>query len=465
MIMRLAERSFRVRNIVACVTTAFSMMGYPQSVSATDLPVGNCLDDGDAQSLRVVAGGASSGDTVDMSALPLVCSEITLAVGSCAINIPHGVTLKGPGADKLSIHGNQCPIIVSPSSERLNINDLTLADGSVYSSVGNVQGGCVNSGGDVFVTRSIITNCSATTAAEASAKGGAIFTPGIANLLNSSITHSSATAGYLAIGGATSSNDLVMAYSTISENTVTVTNSSHVTFARGGGAFITNGALVLNSSTIDANSATYGGGIARGTFDCTNATTDIFNSTVSGNSATSFGGGFFHFCYGYPAAVPSFKIYNSTVAFNAAAAAGGLFVNVDIYSRSSIFGNNKGNGGGDDLATFGSNARTISGANNLAVSSNVTASDGVITVTSDPRLTPLDYHGASSNPELLYARTHGLSISSPAIAAGDNLAGLIWDERGNQNGGFLRTRGGVIVDIGAFERQPNDDELFYGGFN
>jgi hypothetical protein len=53
-----------------------------------------------------------------------------------------------------------------------------------------------------------------------------------------------------------------------------------------------------------------------------------------------------------------------------------------------------------------------------------------------------------------------LSLSSPAVDHGNNTASLAYDQRGI---GFARVVG-ASADIGAFERQVGDDEIFYGGF-
>jgi hypothetical protein len=208
--MSTVRSALRAKQIAVCLSAAFSMAGYSQfGFAGNYLPVGNCLDDGSSGSLRVVAGGAMSGDTVDMSAL--MCSNITLDAGSCAITLPYGVTLQGPGADKLTIHGNQCPVLKSTSSEQLTINDLTLSDGIAYSATGNVKGGCIYSGGDVFANRSLVTNCTAS-APNGYAYGGGIFTSGTANLNLTSVTNSKVTASAFAYGGgaarAQSSHDI-----------------------------------------------------------------------------------------------------------------------------------------------------------------------------------------------------------------------------------------------------------------
>ena len=95
----------------------------------------------------------------------------------------------------------------------------------------------------------------------------------------------------------------------------------------------------------------------------------------------------------------------------------------------------------------------LEGADNLVESYNLASS--AITVTSDPQLTPLADHGGMT-------RTHALLASSPAIDQGNNTASLLTDQRGS---GFAREVPSGKPDIGAYERQATDDELFYSGFN
>jgi hypothetical protein len=66
-------------------------------------------------------------------------------------------------------------------------------------------------------------------------------------------------------------------------------------------------------------------------------------------------------------------------------------------------------------------------------------------------LTPLADRGGPT-------RTHALSLGSPAIDAGSNVGALATDQRGP-----TREVNGQ-PDIGAFERQADEDQLFHSGF-
>ena len=94
---------------------------------------------------------------------------------------------------------------------------------------------------------------------------------------------------------------------------------------------------------------------------------------------------------------------------------------------------------------------TIVGANNLVSVVNTAVPLG--TIVAHSRMTPLADHGGPT-------RTHGLSLNSPTIDHGASALSLMTDQRDT---GFARSIGGS-EDIGAYERQADDDELFYGGF-
>jgi hypothetical protein len=80
---------------------------------------------------------------------------------------------------------------------------------------------------------------------------------------------------------------------------------------------------------------------------------------------------------------------------------------------------------------------------------------GVIATSLDPRLPPLGNHGGPT-------RTHALLAGSPAIDAGGNPLADTSDQRG---AGFAREAPAGKPDIGAYERQPGEDEIFGNGFD
>jgi hypothetical protein len=180
----------------------------------------------------------------------------------------------------------------------------------------------------------------------------------------------------------------------------------------------------------------------------------VLNSTISGNTAGGSGGGI-HMYYGEA------TIHNSTIAFNSAPTGGGMYAGrpsssgqsyrCSLEPDSSIFAKNTGSTIGADL--FFNNCPLITpfSKDNVVGLSNLII---VGWITADPRLTPLAYHGG-------LAQTHALLPGSPAIDHGGNRDSLSTDERGTGFGRIV----GAAVDIGAYERQLDDDEIFYDGFN
>ncbi|HEV7490353.1 MAG TPA: hypothetical protein VGO25_06075, partial [Rhodanobacteraceae bacterium] len=115
----------------------------------------NCSD-GAADSLRDIITNsnspnhAQSGDTVDLSQLPVLCgmadSTITLTSGEIAI-AQNSLTLQGPRAAKgtVTVSGGGAHRVFSASGAgMLSIYDLTVANGYVHSA-SFAYGGCIES--------------------------------------------------------------------------------------------------------------------------------------------------------------------------------------------------------------------------------------------------------------------------------------------------------------------------------
>jgi hypothetical protein len=250
--------------------------------------------------------------------------------------------------------------------------------------------------------------------------------------------------GYTVDGGGISARGLVSKYSTIADNRATAGLSG---FSRGGGASVAGYTTILGS-TIDGNRATVGGGLA-----LFNNPALIVNSTLSGNVAQVGGGGIF--------AITPVTLTNTTVAFNQSSnmESGIFFSTHALAMEASIVADNfrySGSPGqnltpGTDLSL--SNNATLSGTHSLVMTANVALPAG--TITSDPKLVPLGNHGGMT-------RTHALLPNSPAINAGSNGLNRATDQRGN---GFARENPTGAADIGAYERQPIDDQIYYDGFS
>jgi len=269
-------------------------------------------------------------------------------------------------------------------------------------------------------------------------------------------------------GGVASPNTVVLISSTVSGNSVHGTpgvgaSGPYVSISAigGGGVYIMDiprsGAYpsYMLNSTISDNSAicdgevgeyTVGGGGGLGSWRLVTIT----NSTLSGNIASTQGGGLYLRNGG------ALALANSTVTDNSApdgagiAANSGAYPAYDLVTNSSIVAGNLLPGGAPlaEIVTAG----IITGANNLIGSANAALPGD--TLGGDPLLGPLAANGGTT-------LTHALLPGSPAIDAGSNLTGLTSDQRG---GNYVRVDG-AAADIGSFETQPLADLVFANGFD
>jgi predicted outer membrane repeat protein len=431
--------------------------GATSSAAPTTLgaaAVTNCNDAG-AGSLRNAVETAVDGDTVDLTAL--ACSTITLTTGSIVVGADN-LTIQGPGAGALTIDANTSDVAFDfIGYGAFEIADATVTNGHYFDYCGGaiwsyygdvvltdavvsnstVEGygylggaGVCNYFGDVVVTNSTLTGNTASED-EMVAMGAAAFSKyGSVVVTDSVVTGNTSESGFLGFGGAIyAGSDVSLTRSTVSNNSV-----SGGYWAGGGGVYLYTGTLTMTDSTISGNTSSGNGG---GAF--VDGLTAI-NSTFSGNSAGSYSGA---------AAVMGGDavLTSSTITGNTAADGGGvLLVNPSSVTLNSVlaYGNTSTSPYyyGADVDGSGSKGSfpVISGSNNLIGDSLLTLPAD--TLSADPLLGPLANNGG---PTL----THALLTGSPAIDAGNNVAGLANDQRGS---GYARVVG-AAADIGAFEMQ------------
>ena len=337
-------------------------------------------------------------------------------------------------------------------------NDI--ANGASNNKVNSTAaGGCVYGLGTIYIGASTLDGCKA--AAYSNSQGGAVFANGALTISHSTISGAYAQGTNGAYGGALRAHSLTMNYSTLTGNKVDAGPYGFAGNFQGGGIFLYQGSASIVNSTIDNNFSVGAGGAV---FSI-HANVTLNNSTVSGNSAIGFGsvpagsGGI-----QMSGAAATLHISNSTIAFNTGDAGsdpylgGGVRAVGTAVIQSSIIADNTMGGGASDLSCNcgTSSAKTISGGNDLVMAvdpGGITPPAGMVIVTTDPHLVPLGNHGGLT-------RTHALIPGSAALGLGNNLANFTNDQRGS---GFPRLNAGA-ADIGAYERQPNDDEIFYDGF-
>ena len=256
----------------------------PPGVPLGSIPVSNCNDSG-AGSLRDAVNSAVDGDTIDLTAL--ACSTITLTSGAIAIPFD-SLTIQGPNALLLNIDGGYGDRVFW----HLGFGELTIADVSVS------HGRKYLNEGD-----------------NGAAAGGCIFSTG-------NVAFNDSWANYCKVG----SND----------DTVAV---------RGGAIYGENG-VFLNGSIVTGSKA-YGYGVidSRGGGVYTPGDLLVFYSTISGNRATTTGGGV-QVGSGRGTAGGYARIKYSTISANTQGlnglvqGGGGVYLTGDAYiSHTTISGN------------------------------------------------------------------------------------------------------------------------------
>jgi hypothetical protein len=297
-------------------------------------------------------------------------------------------------------------------------------------------------------------------------------------MVNSSITVLGPGADNLAMNGNAKSRVFYIAPDTsVSISGLSITNGN-VPFESGGGIYNNGTELILDNCTISGNRAQGGGGIYNNaTAQNGSVTLLITNSTMSGNSASSLGGGGI-FNDGTGMGNGRVQIVNSTLSGNVAGNGGGgggisnigelATLTVELMN-DTLSGNSADSGGGSLFnSAFGGTA-SVDIANtilNAASGGNIVNSlTGTVTslgynisnddgsgylngpgdqINTDPMLGPLQDNGGPTFTDALLA-------GSPAIDTGDPnfTPPPEFDQRGNPYLRVVNSR----IDIGSFEVQ------------
>jgi hypothetical protein len=432
----------------------------PGPAAAVTRTVTTCADSGPG-SLRAVVAAAHSGDLIDMRGL--ACTRILLTTGQIVVHQP-SLTLLAAGESKLTIDGNNTSRVLlhvedpsapwsSPSTATLRLQRLSIAHGFDQETQG-ASGGCIVTRGNVRLWYAQVHHCTArsTTPDLPYAQGGAIFALGNVVMFHASVFSSSAVGGTDTVGGGIYSFGLLhVDHSSIHDNSSageaggafgnrvfvtysTIRDNDAATLA---GGLIANGATVFNKSTLSGNQADHIGG---GAFS-DNGDVVISDSTISGNRSLRTPAGI-----EIDGRFTRVSVVNTTIAYNTAgepfsefADGGGITQSGTVRYNSSIIARNTVGGAPNDIWAQVNFGARMTGANNLIEATNLVVPAD--TISADPLLAPLADNGGPT-------RTHALLATSPAIDHGNNIAGFVWDQRGE---GFPRVNG-PQADIGAFER-------------
>jgi len=271
------------------------------SAQAATLFVTNRNDTGPG-SLRGEILAASSGDTINFN----VSGTITL--GSTLPAIAINLTIDGSG-QSVTVDGAGAQILIVNSGATVNLQFLTLTDGSVTGVDGGGRGvgGAILSNGTLTVSNCTFSGNQATggagvgvsiiTALGGQGQGGAIFSSGTLTVTNSTFSDNQA------IGGVSSGGnpDAFGEGGAIFSGTLTVTNSTfsdnHATSGGGtnghGGAISSSGAmgtLSITNSTFSDNQAADSGSTGGAIYKQGPATVSLKGTILADNSPNNCGG-------------------------------------------------------------------------------------------------------------------------------------------------------------------------------
>lgn len=378
----------------------------------------------------------------------------TILLTSDPLRIRDGVTIAAPGPGLVTISGNnERPImeVTSTTSNRnVNISGVTITGGVGQFDLraGAIQHGycdlslvdCVISGnrsypgpfghgggiscegGSLSIQRCTVSN----NIADLNEGGGIALYNTDAAIIDCAVVGNAASlagGGIRMLGGS-----LNLVRSTVAGN---VTTDGGGEYIGGGGiaCFSTLNAngLVIVDSTISSNHGLFGGGVLL-LLEVGDVAVAIRNSTIAGNTAaanTSAGG------LDCRAVEPSTSINVITLESTLVAgnSVGGTMLPKDLnFEYLGVFNGDNNLIGAADIGNF-----VLTGVGNLT---------GTSISPLNPMLGALAYNGGPT-------QTRALLPGSPAINAGNNLAGFVNDQRGP---GFPRVVNGM-ADIGAFEVQ------------
>jgi uncharacterized protein (TIGR03437 family) len=341
-----------------------------------------------------------------------IARTITMSSGEILIN--KSLTITGPGADLLTLTGNNTQRIfrVAANVPNATINDITIANGRAT----DVGGGIVSDGNLTLNRCKVVNNFAANS-------GGGVY-----------------------VGGATAA----FTDCTFSGNT---TGSG--TAGAGGAIVMLNTDATITSCTINGNKS-FGdaGGIRFDTITAgQNRKLRVVNTTISGNTANANGGGMLIVSFGGSV---NLEVVNSTITGNTGQGGGirtdtvGAGTTATTTIRNSIIATNSlpnlsgvafSGGGTPTITSLGYNLTSDNGSGFLTQSTDQ--------INTNPLLGALQNNGGLT-------QTHALLVGSPALDKGSS-GNVLIDQRGLPRpfdiGGIAPATGGDHADIGAVEMQ------------
>ncbi|CAN5303697.1 hypothetical protein BH11PLA2_BH11PLA2_38990 [soil metagenome] len=378
----------------------------------------------------------------------------TIVLDSPLPTIATPMTITGPGSSLLTL---------SKSSNPNPFNMLNITDGNSGNAIavtvsgikinGNAASAVAIANETVTLSNMLISGTSFT------GNGGAVsLAGGTLTVSNSTISGNSIVGIGGGIAATLANSTIILDHSTIDHNTAS--QGGGIGFATPNGSLqVTSSTLSNNVTNIAGNTTAPGGG---GILFAGNVGTNGFfirNSTISGNIASTSGGGIDVSNLTGTVTIQNSTIFNNrafSTSNNAGTGGGGIAVDSvnttspDLNVESSIITSNVASNGRNDISTVlsgmtfhlntsavgdqgaGTDYITPSGSGNLPAALSTTAALALDTT--------LAFNSGSST------RTHALGLGSSALNAGSNPANLNVDQNGNP-----RTLYGG-TDIGSVER-------------
>ncbi len=261
-------------------SAAYTITVAGATYTVTDL-TDSATDTGSIRYAVNQVNAGTGGATIDFSGAG-ASGTITLTNGT--LTLSQNVTITGPGANLLTISGNNAVTVFAVSSGvTASISGLTIANGSNTNNISNGGGGGIINNGTLTVSNSTLSGNSTAPSGNYAVGGGIANGTGTLTVSNSTFSGNAANGqnGNWGYGGGIANNHggtVIVSNSTFTGNSASSGNSSY-----GGAIFNGSGGMVkVNNVTVSGNTVyTAGGGIVN------NGTTlTITNSIVAGNTTT-----------------------------------------------------------------------------------------------------------------------------------------------------------------------------------
>ena len=355
----------------------------------------------------------------------------TITLGGAQIEIASHVTITGPGADRLTISGDNRSRIFNNATASLTVSGLTLEKGN----------GNNDAAGAIYSNKALkLTDCRLTGNRVSTTRSGCALSQWEGTLELTRCTFSGN--GGNAVGGAL--------YATGVNFQITDCVFSDNTTTNGGGAIVFTGGSsgTIRGTAFSNNMSHFSGGalLLQDPF------VRLENCTFSGNRATTEGGGAIY-AFGFIRA-SEVSLTNCTIVDNSSVAGGGIYLGnrgkpvVLSLANTILSGNSVGaleQRPNTTLLSQGHNLCSDSGGGLLTHPSDL--------INTDPLLSPLRDNGGPAPTHALLAGSPAIDAGNSALAVDENNQPLTTDQRGQ-----ARTVKGnqassaATVDIGAYER-------------